>query len=286
MGKGARNRQKRRASVPKPSSGATADAIVQELLQLTSLREFMELRRRQPALRDPSLLAWFDRVAQDPHFGALFASLGRLLRDARSNPPRAWAAYDARRKRATQSAERVERLQQEIQQALDARKFDDVIPLVDEAIPLAGAAGLGLTVGSLENQRGQARFQSSGPNRADRIEESIAGFHRAIELSVDADARAGALMHLGLALGERVLGDHGDNLDAAVDALDAALRLLSESSPPWLFAIIRTNLAWSLLRRERGERLADLQRAEQLCQEGSGVPLAESRSCRLGTYTA
>jgi tetratricopeptide (TPR) repeat protein len=267
MGKGARNRQKRRASVRKASTGATADAIVQELLQLKNLREFMDFLRREPALRDPSLLAWFDQVAQDPHFGALFASLGRLLRDARSNSPRAWAAYDARRKRATEGAEQVERLQQEIQRALDAREFDEVIPLADQAIPLAAAAGLGLTVGSLENQRGQALFQSAGPNRADRIEESIASFHRAIELSGDADARAGALMHLGLALGERVLDDHADNLDAAVDALDGALSLLSESSPAWLFAIIRTNLAWSLLRRERGERLADLQRAEQLCQE-------------------
>jgi tetratricopeptide (TPR) repeat protein len=74
-------------------------------------------------------------------------------------------------------------------------------------------------------------------------------------------------MHLGLALGERVVGDRADNLDAAVDSLDSALGLLSESSPPWRWAIVRTNLAWSLLRRERGDRLADLQRAERLCEE-------------------
>lgn len=267
MGKGARNRRKRRVSARKASTAPNIDLIIQELMQLKNLGEFLDLLRRRPALRDPSLLAWFDRVAQDPHFGASFASLGRLLRDARSNPACAWVAYDARRKRAAEGAERVERLQKEIQQRLDAREFDAVLPLVDEAIPLAGAVGLGLTVGGLENQRGQALFQSAGPNRADRIEESIASFHRAIELSGDADARAGAYMHLGLALGERVFGDHADNLDAAVDALDAALSLLSESSPPWLFAIIRTNLAWSLLRRERGDRITDLQRAEKLCLE-------------------
>ncbi len=74
-------------------------------------------------------------------------------------------------------------------------------------------------------------------------------------------------MDLGLALGERVVGDHADNLDGAVDALDSALGLLSDSSGPWRWAIVRTNLSWALLRRERGDRLADLQRAERLCEE-------------------
>src|SRR5947209_5551734 len=128
MGKGARNRQARQKSAPKASAAPTGEAIVQALLELESLREFMDLLHRQPALRDPSLLAWLDQVAQDPHFGALFASLGRLLRDARNNPPRAWTAYDARRKRAAESAQRVQDLQQQIQQALDVRDFEAVIP--------------------------------------------------------------------------------------------------------------------------------------------------------------
>jgi CHAT domain-containing protein/tetratricopeptide (TPR) repeat protein len=267
MGKGARNRRKRRATLPADSDNLAAEAVVEELLQLETLPAFEELLRRRESLRDPSVLAWIDGVAQDPVFGALFASLGGLLRDARTNPSRAWAAYDTRRKQAVENSERVQTLQQKIQQALDARQFDEVIPLAGEAIPLAAAAGLGLAVGMLENHRGQALFQSAGPNRADRIEDAIASFRRAIELSADADARAGALMPLGLALGERVLGDRADNLDAAVDALNSALDSLSGSSPPWLWAIVRTNLAWSLLRRERGDRIADLQRAEGLCED-------------------
>jgi tetratricopeptide (TPR) repeat protein len=164
----------------------------------------------------------------------------------------------------------VERLQHEIEQALDAREFDKVVRLTDEAITLAVAAGLGLAVAGLEDQRGQALFQSAGPNRADRIEEAIAGFQRALVALPEGDARAGVLMALGLALGERAVGDHADNVDAAVDALDSALSSLSESAPPSRWAIARTNLAWSLLRRERGDRLADLQRAERLCEEALG----------------
>jgi CHAT domain-containing protein/tetratricopeptide (TPR) repeat protein len=267
MGKGDRNRRKRRASVPKVSKALQVDEIVQELMQLESLEAFEELLAHQPSLLDPQVLAWFDQVAQDPHYGPLFASLAQLLTDARGDPADAWTTFDARKREATVNLERAERLQQEVQQAIDAREFDRVVRLADQAIPLAAAAGLGLAVASLEDHRGQALFQSSAPDRAERIEEAIAGYHRALAALPDGDTRAGVLMDLGLALGERVVGDHAENLDGAVDALDSALGLLSEASGPWRWAIMRTNLAWALLRRERGDRLDDLQRAERLCEE-------------------
>ncbi len=253
--------------MPNVSTGLQVNEIVQQLMQLESLEAFEDLLHRQRSLLDPPVLAWFDQVAQDPHYGPLFASLAQLLRDARSDTADAWTAYDARKQEAKVDLEQAERLQQEIQQALDGREFDRVVGLADEAIPFAAAAGLGLAVASLEDHRGQALFQSSAPNRAERIEEALAGFHRALGALPDGDARAGVLMNLGIALGERVGGDHADNLDAAVDALDSALSLLSESSGPWRWAIVRTNLAWALLRRERGDRLSDLQRADRLCEE-------------------
>lgn len=104
--------------MPKVSKGLQVDEIVQQLMQLESLEAFEELLDGQPSLLDPPVQAWFDQVAQDPHYGPLFASLAQLLRDARSNTADAWTAYDARKQKTTANHERVERLQQEVQQAL------------------------------------------------------------------------------------------------------------------------------------------------------------------------
>jgi hypothetical protein len=272
MGKGARSRRKRQEADPAPREPQSVDTLTLDLFRIGSPKAFRRLIQRRPELLSAQMLDHCDRIARGDGFGELFASIGLLLREAAADPAAAWANYEVRRNAAAEQGRKASSLMREIDQGLAARKFDSVVCLADEAIPLASAAGLGLMVGELENHRGQALFQSAAPGRADRIERAIISLNRAVALSADADRRAGALMHLGLAMGERVEGDRADNLDAAVNSLTTAVDTLGESSPPWLWAIVRTNLAWALLRRERGDRVEDLRRAESLCEEAYRSP--------------
>jgi CHAT domain-containing protein/tetratricopeptide (TPR) repeat protein len=256
------------SSVPVTTSQVDpVQTVVAEILELKSVDAFRDLLRRDPTLKSRRTLEWLGRVAQDPYFGSAFASVRQLLQEAAVDDEAAWSAYDARRARANQEGEEAQRLEELARAALDQGQFDQALSFIDEALPLAISAGLGLTVSGMEEIKGQALFRSQHPERAQRVEASIDCFNRALPLAPDSNRRAGVLMHLGLALGERVLGDHADNLEASVEAIQAALAELTDSSPPALWAIVRTNLAWALLRRERGDPSADLLRAERLCLE-------------------
>ena len=74
-------------------------------------------------------------------------------------------------------------------------------------------------------------------------------------------------MNLALAMGQRVNGDPADNAEAAINALRKALEILPPEASPDLKTTIQVNLASSLLRRERGEKLKDLGEARELCIE-------------------
>lgn len=266
MGKGARNRAKRKKAAEEQQSNGLTEALLEELFAVEDPSGFAELLARRPEL-------WGDQVEDQLHelaavdgYGATFGHLAELLAGARTNLDHAWAKYERARRNADDLARQLERETSEIEAAAERREFDEVIALTDSAIPKANEAGLGMLACQLHSQRGLAFLQSTSVDRAQDLEAAIEAHEAALALAVPGEQTANLLMHLALVYGERVRGDRAENLERAVGLLRAALDQLDPARIPELEAMLRTNLAVALMRSERGDRVANLREAAQLCQ--------------------
>jgi tetratricopeptide (TPR) repeat protein len=73
-------------------------------------------------------------------------------------------------------------------------------------------------------------------------------------------------MHLGMVTAERVYGDRAENLELAIGTMRAALEEVANVDDPAFSAMLRTNKAVMMYRRERGDRVPNLQEAADLCR--------------------
>lgn len=241
-------------------------AVVQQLMALRTLKEFEALLNERPEILGPQMLSFLNASGAMEGFGPIFRSLGNLLLEARIDPEAAWKRYQDHRSRTDALAAELETGTQAAEAAIAAYQFDEVIELVDRLLPIARETGLGLTIALLEDLRGQALFRTSSGDRVGRIESAIEGLSRALPVALDQGLRARVLMHLGLAFGERIRGDHAENVERSILYLQAALDEFGTSGPPDFQAIVSTNLAYGLIRRERGDRVDDLRQAVELCR--------------------
>lgn len=260
MGKGARNRQKRREA-----NGA--GDLVGELLQVKTYEEFSELLSKRPELVGDPVLEILDNARQEAGgAGLAFEPWYELIRHAQDDPEDAWSIFDDVMKSQAEAGNELQAELDAINKALDEHRAEDAIEVADAALPKAVEANLAVYVGYFEGQRAKAHFQLTTGDRAQNIEEAIAGLNRALESTIEAEVAAQLMMHLGLVYGERVRGDRGENLEVAVKLLAEALKQLRPESPPWLGALIQTNLANALLQRERGDRAENLREAAEACR--------------------
>lgn len=255
VGKGARNRRKR-------NEANSAGDLVGELLQVETFEGFSELLSDHPDLVGDGVLHVLDSARREAGGrGLAFEPWYELVKNARADPEDAWFTFDDA---MTAQAEVGEELQAEldaIEKALNERRPVEAIERADAALPKAVEANLAVYVGYFEGQRAKALFQLPVGDRAENLEDAIAGLNRALDSTIEAEVAAQLMMHLGLAWGERVRGDRAENLEVAVNLLREALKQLTPKSPPWLGSLIQTNLANALLRRERGDRAANLREA-------------------------
>lgn len=249
MGKGARNRAKRQREACAP--GLTQD-LLGRLFELRSAHDLTALLREHPELHSRQVLNELRRLSEHEAFGAPFARFRRLLAVGRTDPERAWSEYaggsaadDARR-------ERLDRLGHEIRAALEAGEHDRAISAGQEAIELAKALGLGLTVAQLLGDVAMARFRRVSSDRANDLERAIEELEAAVPLAAPGIHRAALLMDLGMVNAERVVGDRDENLDRALVCMrnalaelenDDALAESDEDDVLELRAMLQTNLA-------------------------------------------
>ncbi len=264
MGKGKRNRERWRQEGTHHAGDAAS--LVAELVAANDERQFLDLLRRRPALLSDEMLDQLAEMRDGVDFGVVLELHRQLLLDSRRDPRGAWRRFQQSRAALERRAQELAPRLQVIEQALSERRFEDVIELTDQARPDFAAAGLVLAIGRMHAQRGlaYAQMESGGPR--ENADRAIVELRLALELSADDEQRVHNLMHLGLAFGRRVVGDRAQSLESAVAALSDALALLDDSGPPQLLAIIRTNLATALLRRELGSPEENRALAAELCQ--------------------
>lgn len=240
--------------------------IVLSILGMDDREELGRLLDQHPTLLDPATIAELDRFAASPDFGAPIRAVQRLLRMVPSDAPAAFAEFQSYMVRAQQTGARLDQAFAEINEALVADRPEEARGLIGAAMQDARSAGLGLAVGALHGQNGRALLRLRSGDRVQNVEDAIAAFEAALELTTEDESlqAADALMHLGLAHAQRGRGDRFENLERAVEILRAALAAVAGEDLD-LRAMIETNLATALLRREAGDALENVNEAVELC---------------------
>jgi tetratricopeptide (TPR) repeat protein len=266
LGKGARNRKKRRDATPPRSRDEALQHVIECLFELNDFDAFAEELAEGPSFNRSDVRQHLETLSRDNGFAPIFAIARDVLRTAETDVARAWEDLLQRRAWYEEVSGRLGTLTNEAQNALASRAFERALSLIEPAVSEARAAGLGLTVAHLESLRAQALVLSSSREREQAVEDAIAALEAARPLALQPAQQHDVLLGLGLAFGERVRGDRAENLDRAVAFLRAALEVLDGTAPAEVVALTKTNLAWALLRIERGDRTAALTEAADLCR--------------------
>ncbi len=130
-----------------------------------------------------------------------------------------------------------------------------MIELSEDNVPIAMGAGLPMMAAILEAFRAHAYLNRPIGNRQDNIDKAVAGFGRALTMTIVPEEAARLHMHIGIAMAERLRGDPADNLEAALNAMREGLRILRAEASSDLRATLQTNIATTLLDASEGRKL-------------------------------
>jgi CHAT domain-containing protein len=259
MGKGKRNRDQRKRFVD-------PDQVIGLLLEVETQEQFLALVDDYPALlKDAVRRQLSEMVAAPP--GLVFKRWERLVADARRDPVAAWETHALTLAHDEEIGREIEREVEKIQEAERRREPARIVELAEPAVAMALEAELAPAVAILEAMRAHAFLNRPDGNRQDNIDQAIAGFGRALTMTIVAEEAARLHMYMGIAMAERGREDPSDNLEAALNALRQGLEILPPEGSPDLRSTIQTNLATTLLRRQRGEKIENLTEALGLCRE-------------------
>jgi len=259
MGKGKRNREQRKPVVD-------PGEVIERLFAVQTEEQFLALIENCPAVLHDAVRKRLGEMTSPP-WGIAFARWKRLVDAARRDPTDAWKDHVETLARDEEIGTEIGAIVDEIQEAERRREPSRVIELAEPAVEKAWDAGLPVFVATLEAMRAHAFFNRSDGARQDNLDEAIAGFDRALAMTVIPEEAARLHMHIGIALAEQVRDDPADNLDAGLNVMRKALDLLPPDGSPDLRTDIQANLATTLLRRQRGDKIANLTEALELCRE-------------------
>jgi CHAT domain-containing protein len=266
VGKGARNRARRKKATQKAPTTGLTEPLLGQLFAVKDLAVWRDLLSKRPELLDRQVLDELRALGAHERYGAPFQHFADLLDRSRTNVEAAWDEYARARSHVDGLVRELAGVDKAIEAASKRRDFDEVLTLIEDAIPKASEAGLGMMVAHLQGQRGVAYLNRASLNRAQDLEYAIESLEEALELTTEPEEAADHLMHLAIVWSERIRGDRAENLERSVTLFRDAIRRLTPASPPDLHAMMRTNLAMALMRTERDDRNATLREAAELCR--------------------
>ena len=271
MGKGARNRAKRRKEAAQGGrfrmvDNGLTEELLEELFGLEDAFGLKGLLERHPELLRGRAAKELAALAEANEYAVNFRQFRDLIEGARTDIDDAWARFDEARACSARRGEELDRATDEIDAAVEAGDAERVLVLTQPALEMARDAGLFLPAVVLLLQRGEAFLLRQAGDRAENVEAGIATFEEGLEIAPPGAMSADLLMTTGLAYSERVRGDRSENLDRSVEVLRLAIDELEPDAPAERRAMMRTNLAMALMRSERGDRVAVLREAADLCR--------------------
>lgn len=250
--------------------GDELELAAEVLGRMTSIDEedeFATLLHEQPWLLEQRTVDAVECTASIiPPQAAGLGALATLLRDARDDLSAAWAAHSSYEERAERALEELGPIIDELEALVADRRFDDAIARGTHEIETAEEAGAPLVAGVMDRIVADALLRTESGDHAENVELALHHYMRAVERASDDEDSAERLAALAIAYGMRVLGDPRENLEESVRAMRVSVRLLEQQGDSDLLALVQTNLAQSLERRESGERLANLDEAYALCR--------------------
>jgi CHAT domain-containing protein/tetratricopeptide (TPR) repeat protein len=259
MGKGKRNRERRKRVID-------PDQALEQLLAIETKEQFLAQVEDHPELIGDAVSRQLSRMSEAP-YGDAFKRWERLVSTARKDPAVAWDKHSETLARDNAIGEELGQVVDEVEEAERQQELERVIGLSEDNVPRAMDAGLPMIAAALEAFRAHAFLNRPSGNRQDNIDKAIAGFGRALTMTVVPEEAARLHMHIGIAMAERLRGDPADNLEAALNAMREGLEILPAGGTPDLRSTLKSNIATTLLRRQRGEKLANLIEARDLCRE-------------------
>ena len=259
MGKGKRNRQRRQES-PDPS------ALLDRLFGVEQRDAFLALIEEEPKVLGEEVRTQLSEMAAAPP-GLVFRLWERLLDAARRDPSAAWETFSTESARFTKVAEKLSSV---IEEALEAERDHRpacAIELAEKAIPEALEVENAILAAAFEAVRAKGFLTLTEGDRANNLDEAIAGYERSLRLTADPEEAARTQMHMAIAMAQRTRDDPAENLERALELLSGALEILPGGAPDQIRTTIQTNLASLLIRRERGNKVDNLKRAVNVCKE-------------------
>ena len=208
-------------------------------------------------------------LTPDPFARDTVIVLSALL-TSRKDPAAAWATYTAERERIRREEEELE---PQIRSIMTAAESDDWTYLrenLEPSLTRGRRAGLIYETAVLSFTKGDFYWRRPDGQHASNIETSLAAFLEGFGLSSmipRPDLAIESAHRLAVAYGERMLGDHLEDLPKS----ELLLREILKTLPPdeqSLLAMCHTNLAVLLLRTSDGDNIeARLEEAREHCQE-------------------
>lgn len=258
MGKGKRNREQRKKDVDAPET-------LELLLELETKEQFLALIAERPELIGDPVSRELSKMAAAP-YGAVFKRWERLISAARRDPASAWEEHEETLRSDNTLSEELGQVIEEVKEADSRQETERVIKIAEPAVEKALGADLTPMAAILEAFRAHAYLNRPLGIRQDNIDKAIAGFGTALTLTVIPEEAARLRMYIGIAMGERLRGDPADNLEAALNAMREGLQILPADGSPDLRATLEANIATTLLRRQRGEKIRNLIEAREFCR--------------------
>lgn len=246
-------------------SHSAPETHLPKLLRLHTAQEFDALLAEEPCLLDPTVASRLRETEALPGLGRIYQALAQLLEDAREDSHRAWARYQCAVEESQRHGRELTKQTLEIERALRAGRYEEVLEQVEETLPRADETGNVEVCGVLLRQRGRALMKAHSDDRIESQEAGLADLVVAANLLAgDPMAEALATMELGAASLERIEWDRTWNLEHGL----AMLRLAEEMLRGTEFeAAFDDHLIDALVAQESGDLAAHVREAEQLARK-------------------
>lgn len=266
MGKRGRRKKQKGTFVERGPEALTkypgAESLSEEFWRIESRAALKATIETIPEFSDPKYLRALVAAADgDTGFEPLMKIQADVLGLAGHDEEKAWATLEAFKAEIDRVGGEIEGLL-EIAADLDV---ETLLSRIDALLPQVAATGMALNLGELHAMRGEALMTRQSENRRTDVEDAIAAMEFAHHYSPDPNVKLERAMQLGIAVGERLKGDRAENLEDAIRILRETAAAVTRDTRPETATLVQTNLATALLRRERGNRVQNLNEAREAC---------------------
>ena len=260
MGKGARVREERQ----REAVGAeNVTSLLSALDEVDGYEDLAVLVEKRPELFAAEVLSHIESVSEIVAAATYLEPMKQLVRLAGEDPERAWKSYRAALAEVEESLQSLQPESEALTAMLSEERYDEAVLSGEELLSKAIEAGLGLVVAQTHEQLLDAYRGASG-DKGENIDRAIDHAQGAVA-AIPEPHRAGAMMNMAVLINLRVKGDPAENFEQAVMILRDALAEAERAGDQTVLATVEMNLARTLQVRQRGEKLANLLEARELC---------------------